>query len=377
MSQHRRDYYEILGLSHHASAEDVKKAYRKCALQHHPDRNPGDKKAEEKFKEATEAYQVLTDPKKRQLYDQYGHAGLEGQAGFGGQGGFGAAGFGEIFEDIFEDFFGGASGGRRRQRAERGSDLETDIEISFMEAAFGAEKPLEVRREELCSSCKGDGAKPGTSRNTCPHCKGSGQTLTSSGFFSIARTCHRCQGEGSFIEHPCDTCKGKGRVLVNRNIQVKIPAGVENGLKMRLSGEGEAGFRGGPRGDLFLTLFVAPHEFFTREKDNVVCEVPISFVQAALGAEMEVPTLAGTTSLKIPAGTQTGKVFKLKSKGFASLRGHGMGDEEIKIVVETPAHLSDRQKSILKEFAELSGEKVNPISHSFMEKVGNFFAKKV
>ena len=368
MPQQKRDYYEVLGLSRHASAEDVKKAYRKCALQHHPDRNPGDKKAEENFKEATEAYQVLADAKKRQLYDQYGHVGLEGQTGFSRQGGFGATGFGDIFEDIFEDFFGGASGGRRRQRAERGSDLETDLEISFMESAFGAEKPLEIRREELCSSCKGDGAKPGTSRSTCPHCKGSGQTLTSSGFFSIARTCHACQGQGSFIEHPCGACKGKGRVLLDRSIQVKIPAGIQNGLKLRLSGEGEAGFRGGPRGDLFVTIFVKPHEFFTRENDNVVCEVPLSFVQAALGAEIEVPTLAGTASLKIPVGTQTGKVFKLKAKGFVSLRGHGIGDEEVKIVVETPTHLSEKQKSLLKEFAELSGEKANPFSHFFTKR---------
>jgi len=371
MPSPKSDYYEILSVPRAASAEDIKKAYRKCALAHHPDRNPGDHKAEEKFKEATEAYQVLSDPEKRRVYDQFGHEGL---AGAGGPGDFSAAGFTDIFEDIFEDFFGGG-GSRRRQRAQRGSDLKHDQEILFDEAAFGTEKEIELRREEACTACKGDGAKPGTARATCPACHGSGQILASSGFFSISRTCHRCQGQGSFVEHPCGSCRGTGRVLVSRKIKVKIPAGVDTGLRLRMPGEGEAGLRGGPRGDLYIDIYVKPHEIFTRQGDNVLCEVPVSFVQASLGAEIDVPTLTGTTALKVPAGTQSGKVLRLKGKGIASVNGHGIGDEEVRIVVETPAHLSDKQKDLLKQFAGLSGEKVNPLSSSFGEKVKKLFGK--
>jgi molecular chaperone DnaJ len=367
----KRDYYEILSVERSATAEDIKKAYRKCALAHHPDRNPGDKKSEEKFKEATEAYQVLSDPEKRRVYDQFGHEGL---AGAGGPGGFSASGFSDIFEDIFEDFFGGG-GPRRRQRAQRGGDLKHDLEITFDEAAFGTEKEVEIRREESCTSCKGDGAKPGTSRATCTACHGSGQILASSGFFSISRTCHRCHGEGSFVEHACAGCRGTGRVLVSRKIKAKIPAGVDAGLRLRMPGEGEAGLRGGPRGDLYIDIHVRPHEIFTREGDNLLCEVPVSFVQASLGAEVEVPTLTGTTTLKVPAGTQSGKVFRLKGKGIASLNGHGIGDEEVRIVVETPTHLSDKQKELLKQFAGLSGEKVNPLMSSFGDKVKKLFGK--
>jgi len=371
----KRDYYEILGVQRSASLDEIKKAYRKCALSHHPDRNPGDQKAEEKFKEATEAYQVLCDPRKREIYDTRGHEGLAGAGGFGAGGFGGAAGFGDIFEDIFEDFFGGASS-RRRQRPQRGSDLQYELEISFNEAAFGFDKTIELRREEACAACKGDGAKPGTARGSCPACHGSGQILQSSGFFSIARTCPRCRGEGSFVEHPCADCRGSGRVAVARKIHVKIPAGVEDRSRMRVSGEGEAGMRGGPRGDLYVDIYVKPHELFVRQGDNIVCEVPVSFVQAALGGEIEVPTLTGTTPLKVPAGTQTGRIFKLKGKGLASLKGHGIGDEEVKIFVETPAHLSDKQKELLKQFAALSGEKVNPVSSSFMEKIQKLFGKQ-
>ncbi|MGH7197906.1 MAG: molecular chaperone DnaJ [Candidatus Omnitrophota bacterium] len=372
MPSQKRDYYEILSVPHAASAEDIKKAYRKCALAHHPDRNPGDKKAEENFKEATEAYQVLSDPEKRRIYDQFGHEGL---AGAGGPGDFSAAGFTDIFEDIFEDFFGGGTS-RRRQRAQRGADLKHDLEITFEQAAFGAEKEIEVRREESCTSCKGDGAKPGTSRATCPACHGSGQILASSGFFSISRPCHRCHGQGSFVEHACGGCRGTGRVLVSRKVKIKIPAGVDTGLRLRMPGEGEAGLRGGPRGDLYIDVTVKPHEFFTRQGDNLLCEVPVSFVQAALGSEIEVPTLTGTSVLRVPAGTQSGRVFKLKGKGIASLNGYGIGDEEVRIVVETPAHLSDKQKDLLKQFGSLSGEKVNPLSSSFGEKVRKLFEKK-
>jgi molecular chaperone DnaJ len=370
MPTNKRDYYEVLGVAKNISADELKKAYRQAALKFHPDRNPGDKKAEEKFKEATEAYQVLSDPNKKQIYDQYGHEGLN-STGMGG--GFSAAGFGDIFEDIFEDFFGG--GPRSRRRAQRGSDLQYDLEILFQEAAFGVEKDIEIRREETCTACKGDGAKPGTSRATCPVCHGSGQVLASSGFFSISRTCGRCHGEGNFAEHSCAICQGAGRVTADRKIHVKIPAGVDNGLRLRMNGEGEAGLRGGPRGDLYIDIHVKSHEFFTREGDNILCEVPLSFVQAALGCEIEVPTLTGSVVHRVPAGTQTGKVFKLKGKGIASLRGYGLGDEEVRIVVETPTHLSEKQKELLQQFAELSGEKVNPISSSFMERAKNLFKK--
>ncbi len=378
MAQHKRDYYEVLGVQRSATLEEIKKAYRKCALEHHPDKNPGDKQSEGLFKEATEAYQVLADPEKRRLYDQFGHAGVSGAAG-----GFSSAGFGDIFQDIFEDFFSGAGGsvfggggaGRSRSRPQRGGDLEHEVEISFRDAAFGVEKDLPIRREETCAACRGDGAKPGTSRKTCPACNGTGQILASSGFFSISRTCHRCRGEGSMIEHACPACSGRGRVMADRKIQLKIPAGVDNGLRLRVTGEGEAGLRGGPRGDLYIDIHVRPHELFVRTQDNILCEVPVSFVQATLGCEMEVPTLVGTTTLKIPAGTQTGRIFKLKGKGLPSLRGGGLGDEEIRVIVETPTHLTEKQKELLKEFASVSGEKVNPISRTFVEKMKKVFSK--
>ncbi|MBI4432159.1 MAG: molecular chaperone DnaJ [Candidatus Omnitrophica bacterium] len=365
---HKRDYYEVLDVPRSASADDIKKAYRQKALSFHPDRNSGDKKSEEKFKEATEAYQILSDPQKRSAYDQYGHDAVGG--GFGQ--GFSSAGFADIFEGIFEDFFGG-SGRRAQSRARAGRDLRADVDILFEEAAFGTIKTISLEREEACSTCHGDGAMPGSGRKTCSVCHGTGQVMTSSGFFSIARTCHRCQGEGSFVEHPCTVCHGKGRMAFEKKVEVKIPAGVDNQMRLRVNGEGEAGYRGGPRGDLYVELHVKPHEIFTRQGQTVLCEVPVSFVQAALGAEIEVPTLGGPTTLKIPAGTQSGKVFRLKGKGIASLNGRGIGDEEVHIHVETPAHLSDRQKALLKEFAELSGEKVNPLSASFMQQVKGLF----
>ncbi len=373
MASKKHDYYELLGVSRQADVEEIKKAYRKAALAHHPDRNPGDHKAEEKFKEATEAYQVLSDPQKRQIYNQYGHEGLNSQGGMGG--GFSASGFEDVFEGIFEDFFGGSGGGRSRSRAARGSDLQYEMEVTFEEAAFGTEKSVSLRREEICGTCHGDGAKPGTSKKTCQVCHGSGKVLASSGFFSISRPCSRCNGEGVSIEHACNACHGAGRVNAERKIQIKIPAGVDNGLRLRMNGEGEAGHRGGPRGDLYIDIHVIPHEFFERDGTTILCEVPVSFVQAALGCEIEVPTLTGKHELKVPAGTQTGKTFRLKGKGIASLRGDGIGDEEVRIVIETPMHLSDRQKDLLKEFAQLSGEKVNPNSSSFMQKAKKLFSK--
>ncbi len=368
----KKDYYEVLGVARNVDAEELKKAYRKAAVAHHPDKNAGDKKSEEKFKEATEAYQVLSDPEKRGLYDRFGHAGVQGAGGMGG-GGFSGAGFGDIFEDIFEDFFGTGSGRSRANRPARGGDLRFEMEVSFEEAAFGVEKDIPVRREEACAACKGDGAKPGSARRTCSHCHGTGQILASSGFFSIARTCSHCNGQGIFIEHPCPSCSGTGRTLADRKLHIKIPAGVENGMRLRMGGEGEAGHRGGSRGDLYLDVTVLPHELFERRDNDLVCEVPISFVQAALGCEIDVPTLAGTAPLKIPAGTQNGRTFRLKGKGLASLKDGRLGDEEVHITVETPAHLSDKQKELLRQFAELSGEKVNPISSSFMEKAKKLF----
>lgn len=359
----KRDYYETLSVTRNASGEEIKKAYRKCALQHHPDRNPGDKKAEDRFKEATEAYQVLSDDSKRKVYDQFGHEGLNQQ----GLGGFSSAGFGDIFEDIFEDFFGGTA--RRGHRAQRGSDLATAVEITLEEAAEGVEKTLDIRREENCAACKGEGAKPGTERKTCSTCRGSGQVMASSGFFSISRACPKCHGQGSFIEHPCETCRGSGRVAAARKISARIPAGVDTGVRLRVPGEGEAGHRGGPRGDLYVEIHVHPHEIFGREGEDLICQVPISLTQAALGCEVRVPTLKGPHLLKIPAGTQTGKTFRLKGKGFPSLRGAGIGDEEVRITVETPTHLNEKQQELLRQFAELAGEKVNPISSSFVQKV--------
>lgn len=373
MASSKRDYYEILSVTRTVTSDELKKAYRKAALAHHPDRNPGDKKAEDKFKEATEAYQVLSDASKRKLYDQYGHDAVNGQGGMGG--GFSSGGFEDVFEGIFEDFFGGGSS-RSHNRSHRGSDLQYELEITFEEAYFGTEQTLDLRREEACATCHGDGAKPGTARKTCGTCQGSGKVLASSGFFSVARTCGRCHGLGSTIEQPCNTCRGAGRVTVDRKIQAKIPAGVDTGIRLRVSGEGEAGYRGGPRGDLYVDIHVQSHEIFSRNETHILCDAPISFVQAALGAEIEVPTMVGPHSLKIPAGTQSGKVFKIKGKGFASVRGEGIGDQEVRVIVETPAHLSDKQKELLKEFASLSGEKVNPLSASFVRKVKNIFSKQ-
>ena len=376
----KRDYYEILSVPRNASGDEIKKAYRKCAMSHHPDRNPGDKRSEEKFKEATEAYQVLSTPEKRQMYDQFGHAGVE--ASGHSTSGFSAGGFSDIFEDIFEDFFstvgGSASGGggkSRRARPQRGNDLAIALEITFEESAFGCEKTLDLKREESCATCKGEGARPGTSHKTCSTCRGSGQVMASSGFFSISRPCPHCHGQGNVIEYPCADCRGAGRVIAAKKIQAKVPAGVDNGNRLRIPGEGEAGFRGGPHGDLYAEIRVHPHEIFTREGDNIICEVPVSMVEAALGCEIQVPTIAGPTKLKVPAGTQNGRSFKLKSKGFPSLRGAGLGDEEIRVIVETPAHLSEEQIDLLKKFAVLSGEKVNPATYSFMNKVKKIFSK--
>lgn len=362
------DYYALLGVSRSAGKDEIKSAYRKLALKFHPDRNKGSAEAEERFKEVTRAYEVLTDEEKRRHYDQFGAEGLNSGAGFGE--GFGG-GFSDAFSDIFEDFLGT---GRRRKgaRAERGSDLGVEVEISFMDAMLGCEKQIRVRREEPCRVCLGEGAKPGTSRKVCARCHGSGDLTSTSGFFSFRRTCDACGGQGSSIESPCPTCRGAGREEVQKTINFKVPAGVDTGTRVKISGEGEGGFKSAQRGDLFVDLFVAPHEFFKRHQQDILVEVPIAITQAALGGEADVPTLKGIEKVKIPAGTQTGHVIRLHGKGVPSLRGGSAGDELVRVVLETPTHLSTRQKELLKEFAEIGGEKVNPISKSFVNKVREF-----
>lgn len=361
----KRDYYEILGVDRGASQEEIKKAYRRLARQYHPDLNPGNKEAEEKFKEIQEAYDVLSDPEKRSRYDQFGHAGVEGGAGAGsGPGGFGGfdfggAGFGG-FDDILDMFFGEALGGRRRRRGpERGADVRLDLDISFEEAAFGTEKEVGVPRLERCPDCGGSGAAPGTGPVTCPACGGSGQVTitqrTPLGYYQTIRTCQQCQGMGTIISHPCKTCRGRGQVQRTRKIRIKIPPGVDTGARLRLAGEGEAGERGGPPGDLYVYINVLPHKVFRREGFDILCEVPISMVQAALGDEIEVPTLEGKAHLIIPEGTQSGTSFRLKGKGIPRLNGAGRGDQHVVVRVVIPKDLTEREKELLREFARLRG----------------------
>lgn len=377
----KRDYYEILGASKNSSKDEIKKAYRNLALKYHPDRVPADQKkeAEEKFKEISEAYAVLFDDQKRAQYDQFGHAGIDSR--YSSEDIFRGADFSSIFEDlgfggsIFEDFFGGfnifGGGGAIRGRGpRRGSDLQYDMEITFEEAAFGIEKTIVVPRHEMCQDCKGTGAAKGASLVKCSTCGGTGQIRTQHGFgFIFARTCDKCRGVGEIIKTPCATCGSAGRVTVERKIKVKIPAGVETGSKLRMSQEGEAGLKGGPRGDLYIVIYVKPHEIFGRQDNDITCEVPVSFVLAALGGEIDVPTLAGKVKMKIPAGTQSGKIFRLRGKGIKDLFGGGQGDELARLIVETPTNLNAAQKKALQEFASVSGEDISPISKSFMDKV--------
>ena len=350
----KRCYYEVLGVERNATEEDIKKSYRKLAMQYHPDRNSGDKEAEEQFKEAAESYEVLSDREKRDIYDRYGHEGLI-NTGFRGFSGFEDifSSFGSIFEDVF-----GFSNGRSRSRtaARAGNDLRYDMKISFMNAAVGLARDIEVPKYETCGDCRGTGAAAGTSPEICRRCQGRGQVTQSSGFFSISSTCPGCRGEGRIITEPCRPCTGKGRKQITRTVNIKIPAGVETGSRLRLRSEGEQGSHGGPSGDLYVFIHVEPHEFFERNGADLYCRVPISFVQAALGATIEVPTLMGNEKLKIPRGTQSGKTFRLRGKGIAHLRGLGRGDQIIETVVTIPAQLNRKQEELLREFARLSSE---------------------
>lgn len=366
----KRDYYEVLGVPKTASEQDIKKAYRKLARENHPDVNPGDKAAEERFKEATEAYDVLGDSDKRARYDQFGHAGTDPNAGgFGGFGGGGDFGFG----DIFDMFFGGGGGGQHRNGPSRGADLRYDLTISFEEAAFGAEKEIQIPRHETCSECHGSGAAPGTQPTQCAECHGTGQIKVSQrtpfGVIQTARTCPTCHGEGRTISSPCKVCNGQGAVRTVKTINVNIPEGSEEGLNLRFTGSGEAGQKGGPAGDLYVVLHVKAHKFFEREGNDVYCEIPITFVQAALGAEIDVPTLDGSVKMKIPEGTQTSTVFRLRGHGIPYRRGSGRGDQHVRVVVATPTKLTDKQKELLKEFGESASEQQQMGKKSFFDKV--------
>jgi molecular chaperone DnaJ len=353
----RRDYYEILGVGTNASEDEIKKSYRKLAMQYHPDRNPGNKEAEEKFKEAAEAYEVLNDPEKRDIYSRYGHEGLNG-AGYRG-----FSGFEDIFSsfgDIFGDVFGFKTGHSRNRRGTRaGADLRYDLRISFMDAALGTATEISLNKLTLCTSCRGSGCAPGTSPQICSLCQGRGQVTQSSGFFSISSTCPQCRGQGGVITAPCPECSGGGKVSVEKTVQLKIPAGVETGSRLRLRGEGEEGEQGGPNGDLYVFLEVEKHEVFERNGDDIYCRVPITFFQAALGGTAEAPTLTGVEKLKIPRGTQTGRIFRLKGKGIPHLRGYGRGDHLIETVVTIPTNLTKKQEELLKEFDRLSNETPN------------------
>ncbi|MCK9505187.1 MAG: molecular chaperone DnaJ [Porticoccaceae bacterium] len=369
----KRDYYEVLGVERGASEADIKKAYRRVAMKHHPDRNPDDASAEEKFKEASEAYEILSDKQKRAAYDQFGHAGVSGGAGGGGGAGFGN--FSDIFGDVFGDIFGGGGGGgRSRGGPRRGSDLQYNLELDLEEAVRGVTKQIRVPTLVACEVCDGSGAKKGSSPNRCSTCGGVGQVRMSQGIFQVQQTCPTCRGRGTVISDPCTACHGAGRKEETKTLSVKIPAGVDNGDRIRLSGEGEAGPGGGPAGDLYVQVMVREHEIFQRDGRNLYCEVPISIVDAALGGELEVPTLSGRVKLKVPPETQTGRLFRLRGKGVASVRGGGPGDLLCRVVVETPINLNARQKELLRELhGDLEGNKHSPRKTSWFEGVKTFF----
>ncbi len=374
----KRDYYDVLGVDKNASQSEIKKAYRKLAKKYHPDVSD-EENAKEKFQEASEAYEVLSDEETRAKYDKYGHAGInQDQAGFNGQGGFGDFG---SFDDIFDMFFGGGrsrgSSRSRRNRAQKGSDLRYNLEIDFEEAAFGTEKTITIPKTETCETCNGRGAESESDMETCARCNGSGELRfkqnTPFGQMVKTATCDRCNGTGKFVSNPCSDCGGKGRVRKRKQINIDVPAGVETGSRLRMAGEGQAGKNGGPAGDLYISIKVKPHKLFEREGNNVICEFPISFIQAALGDEVKVPTLDGKVKFKIPEGTQPGESFRLKNKGIPYLKRRGRGDQLIKVKVVIPEKLDNEQKELLKKLADISGEEINPEQKTFFDKIKDLF----
>ena len=373
----KRDYYQTLGVNRDASDEDIKKAYRKLAMKHHPDRNPDNKESEEKFKEAKEAYEVLADAKRRAAYDQFGHAGVEQGAGMGAGGAAGFGGFADAFGDIFGDLFGGgAARGRGPNGVYRGADLRYTLEISLEDAARGTEAKIRIPTTETCEACSGTGAKPGSKPITCTTCNGHGQVRMSQGFFSVQQTCPECHGTGKLIPDPCRTCNGSGHVKKQKTLSVKIPQGVDQDDRIRLAGEGEPGQNGGPAGDLYVVMNIKPHPVFQRDSADLHCEMPISFATAALGGSVDIPTLDGKAQIKIPPETQSGQTFRLKNKGIKPVRGHTPGDLYCHVAIETPVHLTSRQKELLREFDEISQENAarqNPRAKSFMDRVKDFF----
>jgi len=370
----KKDFYAVLGVNRDASSDEIKKAYRKLAMKHHPDRNPDNPKAEEQFKEAKHAYEILSDEQKRAAYDQYGHAGVDPQAGMAG--GAGGAGFGDAFGDIFSDLFGGGGRGGGRTNVYRGADLRYNLEITLEEAARGAEKQIRIPTAEACESCDGSGARKGTEPKTCPTCGGAGQVRMQQGFFSIQQTCPKCHGNGRIIPDPCPNCRGAGRIKKHKTLEIKIPAGIDEGMRLRNTGYGEPGVNGGPPGDLYVEIHLKPHAVFQRENDDLHCEMPISFSTAALGGEIEIPTLDGMAKIKIPAETQTGKVFRLRGKGISGVRSHKHGDLLCHVVIETPVNLTPRQRELLQELEAINvtdGSRHNPRAKSWMDKVKDFF----
>jgi molecular chaperone DnaJ len=373
----KRDYYEVLGVNRDADEEAIKKSYRRLAMKYHPDRNPDNPKAEELFKEAKEAYEVLCDAAKRAAYDRYGHAGVDPQAGMAGAaGGAGFGSFADAFGDIFGDIFGQARGGR--SSVFRGADLRYNLEITLEQAAHGTETRIRIPTHEACDTCAGSGAKPGTKPRTCSTCNGHGQVRMQQGFFSLQQTCPNCHGSGKVIPEPCPACHGAGRVKKQKTLSVRIPAGVDEGDRIRLAGEGESGVNGGPTGDLYVQIQVKSHAVFQRDHDDLHCEMPISFATAALGGDIEIPTLDGSAKIKVPVETQSGKIFRLRGKGIKGVRSREHGDLLCHVMVETPVNLTERQRELLREFETISqkdSDRHNPRAKSWMDKVKEFFAE--
>jgi molecular chaperone DnaJ len=377
----KRDYYEVLGVSKGASLDDVKKAYRKKAVQFHPDKNPGNKEAEDKFKEATEAYSVLSDAENRARYDRFGHAAFQQGGGSGGFQGGDFSGFEDIFGDIFSSFFGGGMGGMggdpRRGRGRAGNDLRYDLDLAFEEAAFGCEKEIAIGRRSSCDTCSGTGAAKGTSRERCPQCEGAGQIRVQQGFFTLARTCHACGGAGEVVKTPCSDCAGAGLRIKESKIKVKVPAGVDHGQRLKMRGEGEGGVGGGPSGDLYVQVHIDEHPVFQRQEQEVICEVPITYAAAALGTEIDVPSLDGKLKLKIPAGTPSGKIFRIKNKGIPVLGSNPQrrGDQHVRVYVHVPKKVSDEERELLEKLATLQGTVLDDESDKgFFDKVKDMFS---